>query len=60
MIKFKSFLAYIMVFTIMILNFLLLDNMMIPLAIGVALLGFSLLIHYYKNSTWVKQILKLF
>ena len=56
----KKFLAYIIVATVIVLNFLILDNMMISLSIATILFLFIALISNYRKSIWVKHILELF
>ena len=56
----KKYLAYIIVSTVIVLNFLIIDNMIIPLAIATVVFTLSILISTYREHRWVKQILKLF
>lgn len=56
----KKYLAYAIVAIIMVLNFLINDNMLIPLVIVTVMLALSILISTYREHRWVKQVLKLF
>lgn len=56
----KKNLGYIVVTGIMIFNFLINDNIMIPLAMVTVVFAISILISTYREHRWVKQVLKLF
>ena len=56
----KKYLAYIIVATVMVLNFLINDTMMIPLVIVTVVFALSILISTYREHRWVQQVLKLF